>query len=234
MVDLAIIDTGISLNCFDNVASLESNICFSDVNNVHEDTIPENTMTHGTICASIIRTYAPSVLLHNLNVFINGICNVESIVMAIQYCLERNIRVINISFGTNYIKDDTDLKNVINLATDKGVIIIASARKNGIVTYPAHYSNVISVGVKTELHLRKNKIKINDNTSSLINVFACGIQHLYKGGRLIHVTTDEPSYATAVVSALVYNALCDLNGETNSRKVIEVLSKEDKDNEKQR
>lgn len=138
MVDLAIIDTGISLNCFDNVASLESNICFSDVNNVHEDTIPENTMTHGTICASIIRTYAPSVPLHNLNVFINGICNVESIVMAIQYCLERNIRVINISFGTNYIKDDTDLKNVINLATDKGVIIIASARKNGIVTYPAH------------------------------------------------------------------------------------------------
>ena len=57
VVDIAIIDTGISLNYFDNVASLESNVNFSNVNRIREDGVPNNIMTHGTICASIIRTY---------------------------------------------------------------------------------------------------------------------------------------------------------------------------------
>ena len=138
MLDIAIIDTGISLNYFDNVASLESNINFSDVNKVHKDSVPDNIMTHGTICASIIRTYAPFAPLHSLNVFVNGTSNIKSIIAAIHYCLERNIKIINISFGTNYIKNNADLENVINLAADKGIIIIASASRNGIVSYPAH------------------------------------------------------------------------------------------------
>lgn len=224
-MDIAIIDTGISLNYFDNVTSLESNINFSNVNRVHEDSIPDNTMTHGTICASIIRTYAPFAPLHSLNVFINGSSNVESIIMAIQYCLKRNIKIINMSFGTNYIKNDSNLENIINLAADKGIIVIASASKNGIITYPAYYNNVISVGVKTELNLCKNKIIVNENTFSLINIFACGIQRLYKEKRLIHVTTNEPSYATAVVSALVYNTLCVFNGKANSKKILEMITK---------
>lgn len=68
MVDVGIIDTGISLNYFDNVSSLESNVNFSEVNKVCEDSIPNNIMTHGTICASIIRTYAPAAPLHSLNI----------------------------------------------------------------------------------------------------------------------------------------------------------------------
>ena len=49
VVDIAIIDTGISLNYFDNVASLESNVNFSNVNRIREDGVPNNIMTHGTI-----------------------------------------------------------------------------------------------------------------------------------------------------------------------------------------
>lgn len=80
-----------------------------------------------------------------MNVFKNGISNLESIITAIHYCLKRDIKIINKSFGTNYIKNDIDLKNAINLATDKGIIVIEATSKNGIVTYPAHYKNVISV-----------------------------------------------------------------------------------------
>jgi len=224
VVDIAIIDTGISLNYFDNVASLESNVNFSNVNRIREDGVPNNIMTHGTICASIIRTYAPAAPLHSLNVFINGTSNLESIITAVHYCIKRNIKIVNISFGTNYIKNDAGLENVTTLAADKGIILIASASKNGIVTYPAHYNSVISVGVKTELHLSKNIIKVNENTFSSINVFACGIQRLYKDTHLIHVTANEPSYATAVVTALAYKVLCDSNEEATRLKVLEMLN----------
>lgn len=221
---IALIDTGISLNYFDNVSSLESNVCFFD-NKMCDGITPENVLTHGSICASIIRTYAPYAPLHSINVFINGVSNVENIIRSLHYCIEKNIKVVNISFGTNYIKDAIYLEKAIDLASSKGIIIVAATSKTGIVTYPAHYSKVIGVGVSSKLHLSKNEIVVNESSSSTVNVFACGTQRLYKNGRLSYISGNEPSYATAVVSALVYNELFEYNRETKKTKMVELLKR---------
>lgn len=226
MVEIAVVDTGVSLNYFDNVTALKSSKNFSDINKMSNDEIPNNIITHGTICASIIKNYAPSAPLHSLNVFENGICKLESVVAAMKYCLELNIKIVNISFGVNYIDNDDILKDIVNIAVEKGIIIIAAVSKNGIVTYPAYYDGVISVGVQNELKLRKNKIRTNKNPLSTVDVFACGIQRLYKNMHLRHITTNEPSYATAVVSALVYNMLCNSRQEATNKRVIEMLSQQ--------
>jgi subtilisin family serine protease len=223
-VEIAVIDTGISLNYFDNVDSLASNLNFTNVNDIKEDMIPNNVITHGTICASIIKTYTQKAIIHSLNVFENGIGIMAGIVAAINYCVQNKIKIINISFGTNCIQNDNLLEKAVNFAHDNGNIIVASVSKNGIVTYPAHYDKVISVGVKNELHLGKNKIVVNKNPISSIEVFACGIQRLYKNRKLIYITRNEPSYATAVVTAEICNILCNLGEDATKREILDALS----------
>ena len=222
MIDVALLDTGISLNRFDNVNFLAENINLSDPEQVRPDTIRDNVMTHGTICASIIKTYAPQVRLHSFNIFTFGLTNLESIRKAIEICIRQNIKVINLSFGTNVRKEDIDVRKVIEEAYQKGIIMVAPTNNEGIVTYPAFYKNVLSVGVNNSLDLSGDEIAINKNPKWIINVFACGAQKLYKNNT-IYTTENEPSYATAVVTAVVCNCLSGLEKRYNIKDILNLI-----------
>nr|WEZ29397.1 S8 family serine peptidase [Bacillus subtilis] len=72
--------------------------------------------------------------------------SVESIVKGIEWSIDNNVDIVNISVGLK--KSDQKLKRVIDEANEKGVIVVAAAGNNyGLnADYPARYQNVISVG----------------------------------------------------------------------------------------
>lgn len=223
MIDVAVLDSGISVGYFDNIHLINSSIDFTNPNEEKNENKTEDILTHGTVCASIIRNYAPDVMIHNVKVISNEQCELSNLITAIDYCITKKIKVLNISLGINCFYDNGYLKAIVEKAISNNHIIIASIHKAGITTYPACYQKVISVGVNEGLHLRKNMIAVNRDPKLLIDVLACGIQRLYKDNKMAFVTKNEPSYATAVVTSMVCNILSDHDRNISFDSVMKLL-----------
>lgn len=88
-----------------------------------------------------------------------GTSYVSDVIRAIDYAIEKNADVINISLGSN--SPSNIEKAAIQRAIDNGIVVIASAGNSGSSSYvyPASYNNVISVG----------SIKENNNVSNFSN-----------------------------------------------------------------
>lgn len=69
-----------------------------------------------------------------------------SVIQAVRYATDKNVRVINLSLGGN--QDSKALRDGIAYATKRGVLVVASSGNSGTsqLKYPASYPGVISVG----------------------------------------------------------------------------------------
>lgn len=68
----------------------------------------------------------------------------KRIVAAIDRAIEKDVDIINMSFGIP--SDHPELYEAIVRATESGALLVASAGQNGEVVYPAAYEEVIAVG----------------------------------------------------------------------------------------
>ncbi|MGH0927857.1 MULTISPECIES: S8 family peptidase [Bacillus cereus group] len=151
-ISIAILDTGVDMNHED--LNLRRSFTFIKGTNGYSD-----ESGHGTHIAGIIGArdnqigvlgVAPAAQIYSLKVLDskeNG--KYSSIIQAIEWCIQNNIRIINMSFG-GYQKSDA-LEIAINKAHEKNIILVSSAGNTGFfdedsITYPAKYNNVISVG----------------------------------------------------------------------------------------
>jgi len=143
---------------------------FVDTRNVSVDTSsgnagwnnnPMDENGHGTFIAGIIGAEtnnmigiagtAPKVRLLNVRAFdANGYGQEDDVASAILYAVMMGAKVINMSFGDtqfSYV-----LRDVIQYAYSKGVVLVASSGNSGDDQphYPSGYTEVISVGNSTE------------------------------------------------------------------------------------
>jgi subtilisin family serine protease len=130
---------------------------------------PQDKIGHGTACAGIAGA------LGNNNIGIVGVCwnckimplqvfdeNIEGhmgwIAEAVRYAADNGARVISMSIviDSRYYF----LRDMIDYAHEKGVVLVASAGNAGInkKPYPAGYNNVIAVGA-------------TDNNDSIMNIY---------------------------------------------------------------
>lgn len=73
------------------------------------------------------------------------------VIRGLQWCLEHNIKIINLSFGSN--APSQALHEAIHQVTKKGAIVVAAAGNDGTrqsVDYPAAYPEVVAVGATHE------------------------------------------------------------------------------------
>lgn len=160
-VKIAIIDTGI--NQLGTIKSVKKHLSFNPddlstkVNEADLIDRGHENIGHGTAVASIItskhsnlnmRGIAPDAELYSLK-YTDGTKKgeVSNLVKAINWAIENNMDVINISSGLT--SDITSLHTAIQKAAKKDIIVVASAGNDGQladVFYPARYDEVISVG----------------------------------------------------------------------------------------
>lgn len=148
----------------------------------------ENSGYHGV--APDVKLYVGKVLDQN------GSGQYSDIIEGIEWAIEEDINIINMSFGG--IKGSEILKNVIDKAYDQGVLMISSVGNEGTekVTYPAAYDHVIGVGASDFY----NQMSSLSNYSDQLELVAPGvnIQTLDLNGN--HITASGTSIAASYVS----------------------------------
>lgn len=152
-IRVAVMDSGISPSSELNV---EEWIDISD-KNVTIEPMFQDLYGHGTSIAHIIgaagkgnniKGICPGVSLVSVKVLNDeGRASLSDVVEGIYWCINNNIDVINMSFGTDV--DSEILHDAIKEAYENGITIVSACGNTGndsLMEYPAAYEETISVG----------------------------------------------------------------------------------------
>ena len=134
---------------------------------ISED-ITNNNLTHGSIITKIIQQEIDNCDIYYYSIY-DGNCRgkYENVVYAITKCIEDEVDCISMSFAT--LQDDLKIRNAIELAQKKDIIIIASCINfSDRDCYPAMYEGVISV---TDGFNKNATINLN---GKIVQVELCG------------------------------------------------------------
>ncbi len=143
-VKVAILDSGVE---FITGVPVEKSINL--VKDEQDLTYYMNDMTgHGTAVAGIIYQIAPSAKIYSVRVLNSeNRGRLSDIVAGIYWCIEQDVDIINMSFGTNV--ESEILRKAVQSAAQHGILMVSSAGNGGdksAVEYPAAYPEVIAVG----------------------------------------------------------------------------------------
>ena len=151
---------------------------------------------HGTHVAGIIGALdngfgvvgvAPDVSLYAVKVLGNdGLGDVSDLIAGIEWAVENNMHMLNMSLGTN--EDSDSLETACNEALAAGLILVAAAGNDGscspnecsTVDYPAAYDSVIAVAAVdyldnvTDMSSQGGEVDIAGPGASIYSTYANG------------------------------------------------------------
>ena len=114
MTTIAILDDGISSSRIPTLGKIERWIAVAEDGAISQGDEPDK-MTHGTLCAAIICSYAPDAKLISVKVLdpttLKG--SINQIRYALEWCIAQNVSLINLSIGSTSFKDWKLLQPVI-------------------------------------------------------------------------------------------------------------------------
>ena len=106
---------------------------------------------HGTAVAAAIREKAPEALLYAVKVFDRTLStNIDTIVRAMEWCIARQMQVINLSLGTWNPSHRERFEQLLGRAAASGVVLVAAQEVSGQALLPGCLTPVISVGLDWE------------------------------------------------------------------------------------
>jgi subtilisin len=185
------------------------------VNLVNRSRLPLDDNGHGTHIAGTIAGsgsqpngvigVAPRATIHAVKAFDqNGSAYVSDIIAGIDWCVQNNLDIINMSFGMKTYNRSLEL--TVQNAFRAGKVIVASSGNDGkrtSVDFPARFRQVISVGATTQA----NKIAPFTNRGRRIDIFAPGekIYSAWLNGRYHELsgTSMATSHVSGVIALLL-------------------------------
>lgn len=165
---IAIIDSGLVRSCEDiDYSKITKRVDFTGNKEIETDQIGHGTAVTGIIQAKSDNKKGVSGILSEANILelkVEGSKNrSDDIAKAIRYAADTKADVINISIGVDV--DKKDLKEAIEYAASKNIIIIAAAGNDGTKAYkyPAAYPQVIGVGAVDSTNTVRASSQKNDS-----------------------------------------------------------------------
>jgi len=159
-VIVAVLDTGVNINHPDLKGRIEqcedfTNLSSPIVNNSCDDKNGHGTHVAGIIAADAgadklgIYGVAPEAEIFAYKVCgANGSCYADDIAVGLKTAISQGANIVNMSFGTD--KDISLIRNAVNDAWSKGVLLVAAAGNDGpfpdSIDYPGAYASVVAVG----------------------------------------------------------------------------------------
>lgn len=153
-VVVAVLDTGVNKNHPDLKANIK--LCVDatkrKITSGCTDTVGHGTHVIGTIAANGgngkgIYGVAPEASILAIKVCNSQGCSMDSIAEGIRYAADNGANIISMSLGS--IFDFSLIKEAVDYAVSKGVLVIAAAGNEGpyedTICYPAAYENVVAV-----------------------------------------------------------------------------------------
>ncbi len=209
-VTIAVIDSGVSRKHPD----LQSERILPGYDFVTGTAVQTDPNGHGTAIVGLLQGtsnphYGVQSLLHEYPVNVlplrtmneKGITSISSIIRAINYAIQENVDVINLSLGGSSPIQAEQL--AIEKALNHGILVVASAGNDALkgnpMNYPAAYPGVIAVGSTTP----QGKRAPFSNIHSYVDFVAPGTQLLTTNLQEGYSLRQGTSFSTPFVSALV-------------------------------
>ncbi len=169
-VNVAVIDSGVDYSANMNIVKRETFVDgYDDSNPLFDDLSGHGTAVAGLLCSnSAIKEdsyqFEDKYLQKIMNEKIDGISpyinvysakvldsdnktTVNRLIKAIDWAVENNVNIINISCGVN--SGSAKLHSAVKKAYDRGILLVAAAGNGGNIQYPAKYEEVMAVGAVT-------------------------------------------------------------------------------------
>ena len=205
-VKVAILDSGVDYTEDIDVYMRKNFIPGEDgISVIYEDISGHGTSVAGIIAAKDndegITGINPYVQLYSARILDeNKQAPASRVVAAIDWAIEQDVDIINISFGTTV--DSEEIHAAIRRAYDAGILIVAAAGNNGVVEYPAAYDEVVAVGAVDAKGERTEGSAVGDE----LELVAPGQQIVstgaFGGGCVVGGTSLAAPHVTAVASVL--------------------------------
>lgn len=153
-VKLAIVDSGADAN-HPFLGHVKAGMDLTDGGDA--DSWRQDSIGHGTHCAGVIgarldkgaeqevgamRGFVPEAEIHALKIFPGG--QFSALVKALNYCIDHDIDVVNLSLGAPQMSDAVEQK-LIEAANSGVAVIVAAGNSGGPVQYPAQSRFVLAV-----------------------------------------------------------------------------------------
>ncbi len=218
---VAVLDTGVDLNHPDLQENLLKNLC-RDTSDGTRKQLTGDDDGHGTHVTGIIGATANNgkgvagvasgeenefIDMFVVDIFRGEDAYTSAIIEGIEYAVEQNANVINISAGyaSPYISlADVLLENAINNAVNQGTTVVCAAGNdnNTVPNYPADFNASISV-ISTASNNKKAGSS-NYGSAKDISAPGDGIRSTYPDGYATAYGTSMASPVVAGVAALLY------------------------------
>lgn len=211
---IAILDSGINKEHEDL-----RNVKFHEYNVLEKGELIEDKLGHGTAVAGIIAAEDNDVgvkgILKNVEIYDvkilddEGRGDVYNLIEAINWCIENEIEIINLSFG--FRSENKQLKETINSALQKGIIIVASIGNTYGMRgdYPAIYEGVYSVA-----SINKDLQRSNFSAKRNIDFVMPGENIISTDQEGKYSTFSGTSFSTAYATSLISLLYLQYNNET--------------------
>jgi hypothetical protein len=146
-VRVAIIDSGVN-PAHPHVGGVAGGVC---LNADGESQVYLDFVGHGTAVAGAIREKAPEALLYAVKVFDQSLrTNAETIIRALEWAIENEMQVVNLSLGTINQSHRERFEQVAARAVERNVALVAAREMNDQLSLPGCLPSVIGVGLDWE------------------------------------------------------------------------------------
>ncbi len=146
-VRVAIIDSGVN-PAHPHVAGVAGGV---SINADGESRVYLDYVGHGTAVAGAIREKAPDALLYAVKVFDQSLrTNAETIIRAIEWSIEQEMQVVNLSLGTTNQSHRERFEQVVARAVEWNVVLVAAREMNAQETLPGCLPSVVGVELDWE------------------------------------------------------------------------------------
>ena len=209
-IHIAIIDDGVNEGYYDSLY-LEQNIIITEnLEAVDRHGYDRCKFSHGTVCAGIIKKYCSNAKISSIKVLNDNMQgNIERLIYAIKWCMDKDVDIINLSIGTVHSKDKKPLKKIADKASDKSLIIVAAKSNEDIATYPACFHNVLGIKSDKSNMLKEGQLSCNFQSADGIEITACGRHRLVNYLGEEKTTSNWNSYAAPMISAIIAGIMAD-------------------------
>ena len=220
---IAVIDDGVNSGYYPSIGEL----CFDLKVNEHNKVVKrikydKVKSSHGTTCAAIIKKYAKTAQIGSLKIISDDTFRGKAnhFAIALEWCLENQIKIIHLSIGSCQQKDVNMICDVIMKLLSHGCIIVASLANSMLYSIPACIENVF--GVKTCEDLKDEQYSVNDEGLYEVPLIASSRHTLVNYRGTEDITQLCNSYAAPLITAKIYNFL-EINSQLTTLEIRKAL-----------
>jgi subtilisin family serine protease len=143
-VRVAVIDSGVNA-AHPHIAGVADGVTIGETTEPH---LYPDLLGHGTAVMAAIQEKAPEAEYFAVRVFYSSLrTHVEYLLRAIEWCIEHDSHVVNLSLGTANPNHAPRFEPLIAHAAERGVLLVSARDAGGLPALPGSLPGVISVGL---------------------------------------------------------------------------------------